>query len=65
MEFLNLAKLINAYFASLPEPLKSYAYNAFFCTWYFSLAYILYRVARGEQVTESGKIQVVRYKPST
>jgi hypothetical protein len=30
MEFLNLAKLINAYFASLPEPLKSYAYNAFF-----------------------------------
>jgi hypothetical protein len=65
MEFLHLAKLINAYFSSLPEPLKSYAYNVFYALSIFSLAYILYRVARSEQVTESGKIQVAWYKPGT
>ena len=65
MEFLHISKLVREYFDSFPEPMRGYLYQGLYWLGALSILYVIYRVARSENVSESGRVSTVWYKPST
>lgn len=64
MEFLHLSTLIRDYFDGFPEPTRSYLYQGLYWLGALSVLFVIYRVARSENIHEAGKVAAVWYKPS-
>ena len=65
MEFLHISKWVREYFDSFPEPMRGYLYQGLYWLGALSILYVIYRVARSEDVSESGRVSTVWYRPST
>jgi Flp pilus assembly protein TadB len=65
MEFFHLSKLVREYFDSFPEPMRGYLYQGLYWLGALSILYVIYRVSSSENVSESGRVSTIWYKPST